>query len=170
MVRYADDMVFTFQYRSQAERFYGVLPKRLSKYGLELHKDKSQILVAGSSAAQKAKTSRNKLKTFKFLGFTCYWGKARNGRYRLKFTSCKDRFSAKLKGMRTFLTNNLNAKSKNEILLAVIRVVRGWINYHSISDNKHSISQFLEKSKYLIYKWLDRRGGKKYVTLKCPPL
>ena len=120
--------------------------------------------MAGSNAAQKAKTSRNKLKTFNFLGFTCYWGKARSGKYRLTYTSRKDRFSAKLRGMRTFLTNNLNAKSKNEILLAVIRVVRGWINYHGISDNKHSITQFLVKSKYLIYKWLNRRGGRKHLT------
>jgi hypothetical protein len=34
---------------SQAERFYEFLPKRLSKYGLELHEDKSQILVSGSN-------------------------------------------------------------------------------------------------------------------------
>jgi hypothetical protein len=107
---------------------------------------------------------RNKLKTFNFLGFTCYWGKAKSGRYRLKYTSRKDRFSAKLKGMRIFLRSNLNAKSTNTVLLAVIMGVRGWVNYHGISDNKHSIHQFLEGSKYLIYKWLNRRGGKKHIT------
>jgi group II intron reverse transcriptase/maturase len=164
LVRFADDMVFTFQYMSQAERFYEVLPKRLSKYGLELHEDKSQILVSGSNAAQKATINRNKLKTFNFLGFTCYWGKSRSGKYRLKYTSRKDRFSAKLKGMRTFLMNNLNVRSKNQVLLAVISGIRGWVNYHGISDNKHSIRQFLEKSKYLIYKWLNRRGGRKHIT------
>lgn len=99
LVRFADDMV----HMSQAERFYEVLPKRLSKYGLKLHEDKSQILMAGTNAAQKTIVSRNKLRTFDFLGFTCYWGKSRSGKYRLKYTSHKDRFSAKLKGMRTFL-------------------------------------------------------------------
>ena len=89
LVRFTDDMVFTFQYMSQAERFYEVLPKRLSKYGLELHEDKSQILVSGSNAAQKATINRNKLKTFDFLGFTCYWGKSRSGKYRLKLQAVK---------------------------------------------------------------------------------
>lgn len=164
LVRYADDMVFTFQSMSQAERFYEVLPKRLSKYGLELHTDKSQVLVAGSNAAQKAIINKNRLKTFNFLGFTCYWGKSRNGKYRLKYTSRKDRFADKLKSMRIFLRNNLNATNTGSVLTDVIKVVKGWINYHGISDNKHSIRQFLEKSKYLIYKWLNRRGGKKRTT------
>ena len=145
-------------------RFYEVLPKRLRKYGLELHIDKSQIIVAGSIAAQKATTSRNKLKTFNFLGFTCYWGKARGGKYRLKYTSRKDRLLTKLKGMKEFLRKNLNAECTKSVLLTVIRVIRGWVNYHGISDNKHSVRQFLEKSKYIIYKWLNRRGGKKHTT------
>jgi group II intron reverse transcriptase/maturase len=164
LVRYADDMVFTFQWMSQANRFYEVLPKRLSKYGLELHIDKSQIIVSGSIAAQKAVISRNKLKTFNFLGFTCYWGKARGGKYRLKFTSRKDRLSAKLKGMKEFLRKNLNAECTKSVLLTVIKAIRGWVNYHGISDNQHSVRQFLERSKYLIYKWLNRKGGKKNTT------
>jgi len=164
LVRYADDMVYTFQSMSEAERFYKVLPKRLSKYGLELHEDKSQILKAGSIAAKRAVEIGEKIRTFNFLGFTCYWGKARNGKYRLKYTSRKDRFSSKLKGMKTFLMENLNAKDTTLVLSSVIKVIRGWVNYHGISDNKHSVGQFLEKSKYLIYKWFNRRGGKKYVS------
>lgn len=108
--------------------------------------------------------SNGRLKTFNFLGFTCYWGKTRSGKYRLKYTSRRDRFSTKLKGMKMFLKKNLNAKCTKTVLLTVIRIIRGWVNYHSISDNKHSIHQFLEKSKYLIYKWLNRRGGKKHST------
>ena len=164
LVRYADDMVFTFQSMSEAERFYKVLPKRLSKYGLELHEDKSQILKAGSIAAKRALEIGEKIRTFNFLGFTCYWGKARNGKYRLKYTSRKDRFASKLKGMKTFLMKNLNTKDTTLVLLRAIKVIRGWVNYHGISDNKHSVGQFLEKSKYLIHKWLNRRGGKKYVS------
>ena len=66
--------------------------------------------------------------------------------------------------MKTFLMENLNAKDTTLVLSSVIKVIRGWVNYHGISDNKHSVGQFLEKSKYLIYKWFNRRGGKKYVS------
>ena len=58
MVRYADDMVFTFEVQREAERFYKVLPKRLEKFGLKLHKDKSQIIPAGHVASFKGKPIR----------------------------------------------------------------------------------------------------------------
>jgi len=58
-----------------AKRFYKALPKRLSKYGLDLHLDKSQIIKSGRFEAAKAVQRNTKLKTFNFLGFTCYWGK-----------------------------------------------------------------------------------------------
>ena len=102
-VRYADDMVFTFQYTSEAKRFYKVLPKRLNKYGLDLHDDKSQLIPAGHAAAMKARQIGKRLPTFNFLGFTAYWGVTRRGYWRLKLTSRKDRFAAKLKGLRDFL-------------------------------------------------------------------
>ena len=54
MVRYADDMVFTFEFFSEAKRFFRRLPKRLNKYGLELHCDKSQLIPAGHIAAMRA--------------------------------------------------------------------------------------------------------------------
>jgi RNA-directed DNA polymerase len=79
LIRYADDMVFTFAIPREAKRFYEVLPKRLAKYGLELHADKSQVLPAGLGNAQRAHREGERIPTFKFLGFTCYWGKTRTG-------------------------------------------------------------------------------------------
>lgn len=99
MVRYADDMVFTFEFQQEANRFYSVLPKRLGQFGLELHEDKSQLLAAGHVAAMRANQRGERLPTFNFQGFTCYWGRTRKGYWRLKFTSRKDRFAAKLKGL-----------------------------------------------------------------------
>lgn len=50
-VRYADDLVFIFQNKVDAKRFFNVLPMRLKKYGLELHLDKFQIIESGRVAA-----------------------------------------------------------------------------------------------------------------------
>lgn len=79
LVRYADDMVFVFQHQEEAEKFYKVLPKRLKKYGLELHESKSQIIASGSKAAEEARRKGERLPTYKFLGFVCYWGRSRSG-------------------------------------------------------------------------------------------
>lgn len=158
LIRYADDMVFTFERPEEAERFYRVLPKRLAKYGLELHIDKSQVIPAGLGCAQRAHREGKRLPTFKFLGFTCYWGKARKGFWRLKYKSRGDRFTAKLKGLRKFLWNNLNAKHPTVILKMVIRVVRGWINYHNISDNERIVDAFRRHCMRIIFKWFNRKG------------
>ena len=158
LVRYADDMVFTFERQEEAERFYRVLPKRLAKYGLELHTDKSQVLPAGRNNAQKAHKEGWRIPTFNFLGFTCYWGKARKGSWRLKYKSRKDRFATKLKGLRKFLRKNLNAKHTDMILKSVIRVVRGWINYHHISDNAPMVEAFRKECMRAIFKWFNRKG------------
>ncbi|WP_339057662.1 group II intron reverse transcriptase/maturase [Candidatus Regiella endosymbiont of Tuberolachnus salignus] len=163
MVRYADDMIFTFQIQREAERFYRVLPKRLNKYGLALHDDKSQLLPAGHIAALKASQSGERLPTFNFLGFTCYWGKTRKGYWRLKFTSRKDRFAAKLKGLRDFLWKNLTS-NKRQTLNTVISVVRGWVNYHGISDNQRRVGQFIHQSRRIIFRWFNRKGGRRRLT------
>jgi group II intron reverse transcriptase/maturase len=72
MVRFADDMVFVFQFEETAEKFYKVLPKRLEKYGLKLHEDKSSMIRSGSRAAKEAERRGERLPTYKFLGFVCY--------------------------------------------------------------------------------------------------
>lgn len=159
LIRYADDMVFTFQYPREAKRFYEVLPKRLAKYGLKMHIDKSQIIPAGHEAALRAHKAGKRLPTFNFLGFTCYWGRARKGFWRLKLTSRKDRFANKLKGMRKFLWENLNTETST-VLATVIRVTRGWVNYHRVSDNDRRVNQFLLRTKRLLLKWLNRKGRK----------
>jgi RNA-directed DNA polymerase len=166
IIRYADDMVFTFSDHRDAERFYSVLPKRLNKFGLEMHEDKSQMISAGHLNALEAERNGKRLPTFKFLGFTCYWGKSKRGYWCLKYTSRRDRFTSKLKGMKQFLNENLNVEDTQEFLKRVISGIKGWINYHAVSDNKRRVNQFLQISRWLIFRWFNRRGGKKRMTEK----
>ncbi len=164
MVRYADDMVFTFESMHEARRFYNVLPKRLAKFGLEMHTEKSSIIPAGHSTAMRAHKAKCRLPTFKFLGFTCYWGKSRKGFWSLRFTSRRDRFTTKLKGMKEFLRKNLTTGDTPGVIKKIIRVIRGWVNYHFISYNERKVRSFIEISKRMLLKWFNRRGGKKQWT------
>jgi group II intron reverse transcriptase/maturase len=160
MVRFADDMVFVFQKSEDAERFYKVLPKRLEKHGLKLHEDKSSLLKSGSKEAEAAEKRGERLPTYKFLGFVCYWGKSRKGKWRLKYKSRADRFTAKLKGLREYLKKRQNQETKATIE-RVKTVVIGWGNYHAISDNQRRVSSFIEESKRILFKWINRKGGKR---------
>lgn len=166
MVRFADDMVFVFQYKEEAEKFYKVLPKRLEKYGLKLHEDKSSIIQSGSKIAEEADKRGERIPTYKFLGFTCYWGKSRNGRWRLKFKSRSDRLAGKLKALRKHLKGSLSEKTE-AVLKRVKRIVVGWINYNAISDNQRSVSAFILQSKRALFNWINRKGGKRKMNWTC---
>lgn len=165
MVRFADDMVFVFEHESDASRFYKTLPKRLNKYGLSIHEGKSQIIKSGRDQAAKAAARGEKLKSYNFLGFTCYWGKSWKGKiWRLKYTSRKDRFTTKLKGLRKYLKENLNKQNKALVISMALRIIKGWINYHAISDNERRVNSFIYHSKHIIFRWLNRMGGKKKIN------
>jgi group II intron reverse transcriptase/maturase len=159
LIRYADDMVFVFEDFADAQRFYEVLPKRFNKFGLEMHASKSRLVRSGQNVAAWAHRNGKRLPTYQFLGFTVYWGLARNGKWwRMKFKSRRDRMASKLKGLKQFLRKSLTVKGTNKILQVVAWVVQGWINYHNISDNHRCVRGFVRAARRLIWQWLNRRG------------
>ena len=165
MVRYLDDMVFILEREDQAQRLFEVLPKRLARYGLKLHEGKSAVIKAGRVHAARAAARKEKMSTFNFLGFTVYWGKSRSGKmWRMKYRTRRDRFSATLKRLREFLWRYRNTSSMPWLLSRVWAVVRGWVNYHGISDNHQRVKSFILCVKRLLFKWMNRRGGRKRMT------
>jgi RNA-directed DNA polymerase len=119
------------------------------------------MLPSGRKAAQRAAKAGERIPTYNFLGFTCYWGKSSKGHWRLQFTSRQDRFTATLKELRAFLWGHLNVQDTDELLRSVIRKVKGWLNYHAISDNYRRALAFLQGVRRMVFKWFNRRGGKR---------
>jgi RNA-directed DNA polymerase len=153
-------MVFVFQNAEDAERFYRVLPKRLEKFGLKLHVEKSSIIKSGSIHAKEAEKNGERLETYKFIGFTCYWGKSRSGKWRLKFKSRADRLAKKLASMRKHVKLRFHEKT-HVVINDVKRVVVGWGNYHAISDNRKQVDTFIYWSKRILFAFVNRKGGKR---------
>ena len=83
LIRYADDFVIGVAREDDARRIMEVLPKRMSKYGLTVHPEKTRVVrfhpadVADSEPADQNSTGP---RTFDFLGFTHYWGRGRKRR------------------------------------------------------------------------------------------
>src|SRR5882724_3468979 len=50
LIRYADDFIIGFEQREDAERVMAVLGKRMQRYGLSLHPDKTRLLSFGRPA------------------------------------------------------------------------------------------------------------------------
>ncbi len=84
-MRFADDVVLGFQYKTAAERYFEALKERLSSYGLTLHSRKTRLIEFGRyAAARRKKRGEGKPEGFDFLGFTHLCSKTRKGDYFLK--------------------------------------------------------------------------------------
>jgi hypothetical protein len=87
MVRYADDVVMCFAREDDARRVLEVLPKRLGRYGLSLHPEKTRMVEFRRPPHKDNRPSEQRPPrpgTFDFLGFTRYWGRSRKGRWVVK--------------------------------------------------------------------------------------
>ena len=83
LVRYLDDFVVCFQYRSDAENVYRSLGNRLGKFGLELQPSKTKLVEFGRFAARDSKRHGRKLETVTFLGLTHYCTRNRAGNFQV---------------------------------------------------------------------------------------
>lgn len=161
MVRYADDFVCCFQYKSDAESFYSALSKRLQKFNLEVAENKTSIIPFGRFAERDCKRNgKGKPPTFDFLGFTHYCGKSRNGRFRVKRKSSQKKVRAKLKKHKEWL----KAHRTTDIKIIIERLNRsliGYYNYYCITDNSREVKNFLDCVKQTLFKWMNRRSQRK---------
>ena len=91
LLRYADDFVIVFEREDDARRVMEVLPKRLARFGLTLHPDKTRLLdfrrprSGGDGPSQRDRS-------FDFLGFTHHWGQSRRGNWVVRQKTAKSRF------------------------------------------------------------------------------
>lgn len=164
IVRYADDFVCCFQYKSEAQEFFQSLKLRLQKFNLEIAEDKTKIIPFGRFAEKDAKLKGNrKPDTFDFLGFTHYCGKSKSGYFRVKRKSSRKKLQGKLKESKEWIKKNRN----NDIHMIMDRFKRslvGYYNYYCITDNTPSVHRFKDKIQYLLFRWLNRRSQRKSFT------
>ena len=81
LIRYADDFLIGFEREDDARRVMAVLDKRLGRFGLTLHPDKTRLLPfwRPPQAQQNGKGPA----TFDFVGFTFYWRRTLKGHWRM---------------------------------------------------------------------------------------
>lgn len=76
LTRYADYLVVRFQHRAEAERFLREFQRRLAKFGLEVHPEKTRLTEFGPFAqVNRKQRGTGKPETFPFLVFTHYSGR-----------------------------------------------------------------------------------------------
>lgn len=132
-VRYADDILWMFQYENEAISVLELLKERLKRFGLEVAEDKTRILPMGRFKGTK--------EDFDFLGFTFFNTQTRGSKYRLGVRTSKKKLKAKKQTVKAWLKTRLT-RPVAETMELVNLSVTGHSNYYGVSGNYHMIQNF----------------------------
>ena len=158
IVRYADDFVLGFREEIDAKRCLGALKERFTKFGLELHPEKTRLIEFGRySAERRSRRGDTPPETFDFLGFTHICGKTRKGDFTIKRISAIKKLRSKVKELKDELRKRMHMD------LATVgswlrSVYRGWCQYHAIPGNYDRLQQLRTALQELWFRRLRRRS------------
>ncbi len=163
LVRYCDDFVMLAVHKEDAERVLEVLGKRLGKYRLQLHPDKTRLVDFRYRRPERGMSNGSRLATsFNFLGFTHVWGRSRKGNAVVRQLTAKDRFARTLKaftqqcrGMRHWPLPDQHRR--------LTQMLRGHYAYFGISGNYDRLSDLLYHVRCCWRKLLSRRSDRRYL-------
>ena len=161
LVRYADDFVFVFVRKDDAERVFDVLPKRFGKYGLTLHPGKTRLVPFQRPSLEGPNNGRPG--TFDLLGFTHFWARSRKGNWVVKKVTAKDRFSRALRRIRDWCRNHRHDAVKTQHR-ALARKLTGHYAYYGVTSNFDALKRLVQEVRAIWRKSLSRRSQKGLVN------
>jgi hypothetical protein len=165
MIRYADDAVLCFEREEDAQRVLRVLPKRLARFGLTLHPQKTHMLdfrrPCGVVPRQGSDGSGSR-KSFEMLGFTHHWGRSRKGAWVIKRKTSPSRFGRALKRISQWCRRYRHAKVAKQHAVLVTKL-RGHYAYFGITGNGYALNRFRNEVGRTWQKWLARRSDRNHM-------
>ena len=148
IVRYADDAVFFFKKKEDAENFMQELKTRVQEYGLSLNAEKTQIV-------NFKKTERT---SFNFLGFTFFWGNRGKRKQEVKVKTQKEKLIRAIQEFEVWIKQNRSKMKTSEIWKLTKLKLIGHYNYFGYWTNREKLSYFYYQVTKALFKWLNRRS------------
>jgi RNA-directed DNA polymerase len=160
LIRYADDFVIVFTSERDARRVLETLPKRVGRYGLSLHPDKTRLIdFRRPPFPKRGKHARKwpRPGTFDLLGFTHAWGISRRGIWAVQRKTARDRFSRALKAINLWCRYHRH-KPVAWQHAKLVRKLRGHCAYYGITGNGQRLWLFRDHLLRTWRTWLSRRS------------
>ena len=159
LIRYADDFVIGAAREEDARRIMEVLPKRMSKYGLTVHPEKTRLVrfeppQVGSSETEERDPPEPT--TFDFLGFTHYWGQSRQGAWVVKRKTAKSRLRRAFSTLSAWCRKHLHLPIADQHH-KLTQKLRGHYGYYGIIGNFTSLQSFRQGARRIWRCALSRR-------------
>ena len=163
LIRYADDFLIGVTREDDARRIMDVLPRRMSKYGLEVHPGKTRLVRFTPAEAAEPESSESDLRpptTFDFLGFTHFWGRSRAGHRVVQRRTARSRLQRTLHALSAWCRANLHLPIEDQHR-KLCQKLRGHYGYFGIIGNSASLSDVRLRTRQIWRRWLSRRrrGG-----------
>jgi group II intron reverse transcriptase/maturase len=160
IVRFADDVVVSFEHREDAERFLAAMRERLQRFHLELNMEKTHLLEFGRKAHQtQRRGGGGSPATFDFLGFTHYCGQTRAGLFQVKRRTARKKMRAKLQDIHKEMRSRLH-DPVHEVGQWLGKVLEGHYQYYAVPFNYEMLKAFRI---HVLHRWkrtLARRSQK----------
>ena len=153
LIAYADDFVCAFRYKRDATRFMAALEKRFNKFGLELAREKTNLI-------KFSRFSKDKNGSFDFLGFTYRWIVSRKGKDIITHTTSKKKFKSSIQNIKQWIKENRHKRVRKLIDSLNVKL-RGYYNYYGLVGNYQILEKMDLIVKRLLYKWLNRRSQRR---------
>jgi hypothetical protein len=161
LIRYCDDFIIGFEREDDARRVMAVLEKRLGRFGLTLHPDKTRLLPFW--LPPKRQQGGQGPATFDFLGFTFYWQRTRGGYWRM---GCKTRRASLRRAKQAIY--DWGRRHRHQPVeaqhAALGRRLRGHCNDCGVSGHLQSLRHLVEATQRAWDKWRCRRSQRKRLT------
>src|SRR3954449_10545584 len=144
LIRYADDLVIGVSREDDARRIMDVLPKRMGKYGLTVHPEKTRLVrfpPPDTDDSEPTGRESSAPRTFDFLGFTHYWGRSLRGAWVVKRKTAKGRLKRALAALSEWCRKHLHLPIKEQHQ-KLSQKLRGHYGYYGITGNSSSLKDF----------------------------
>ena len=156
LIRYCDDFIIGFEHMEDAKRVMDVLRKRLERFRLYLHPEKTRLINFRQPSSEQKKGKGPG--SFDFLGFTAYWRRNYKGRgWHMALKTRKARLGRAIKAIQVQCRRQRHWKVKEQHK-ALVRRIQGHYNYFGVNDNTESLKLLKDKVERAWYKWLNRRS------------
>jgi group II intron reverse transcriptase/maturase len=154
MVRYADDLIIGFAQENDARRVLEVLPKRVAKYGLTVHPEKTKLVYF----RPRRDPTREPPGSFDFLGFTHVWSRSPKGSWVIKRMTARGRFTRALQRVARWCRAMRAVLTVREQHAMLSKKLTGHYGYYGIIGNSQALVRFFFEVRGTWRKWLDRRS------------
>jgi RNA-directed DNA polymerase len=155
LIRYADDFIIGFEKLEDAERVRVVLHKRMAKYGLTLHPEKTRLIPF--ARPQSGQAEGKGPGTCDFLGFTLNWRRGRRGGWYLSMETRRAKVQSFLHALGEWCRRHRHLPLKDQHA-ALSRRVRGHFRYFGVNGNTRKLRMVLYRVERLWLRQLRRRS------------